>query len=75
MILCCGKSDVCPITSVTKLLACRTLLVASGYQNRGWPLSGASSCYLLSAESSKPSSFRFMKGPFCMWYLTDASSD
>ena len=56
---------------MTNLLACRTL-VASGYQNRGWPLSVALSCYFLSAESSKLSSFR-LKGTFCIWHLTDAS--
>ena len=59
------------LISFTNLLACRTL-VASGYQNGGWPLPGALLCYLLSAETSKLSSFRW-KGAFCIWHLTDAS--
>ena len=67
MILCCWKSWC----SLTNLWECRTL-IASGYQNIRCPLTGVLSCYLLSAESSKLSSFR-LKGAFCIWHFTDTS--
>ena len=72
MILCCEKFDVCAITNRDKFVGIQDSGIASGYQNRGWPLSGGLSYYLLSAESSKLSSL-LLKGAFCIWHLTDAS--
>ena len=47
MILCCEKFDVCAITNRDKFVGIQDSGIASGYQNRGWPLSGGLSYYLV----------------------------